>query len=569
MTTCSPAAEPGGGLFFVKLVSQMLPLDHPMICRNPLRRLLLVVVTLILSLSSATAEEMMARELLSRLILSSGSAQTEIATELNNYGDGIIKEVIAGWRVGEVATWTQGERTRALLRRADGTYEDIKTGVRVDPGGGEKISRASRKLRKKLRRVVDFLDLNSADPLERIRAVEKLGLSQKAEYLEVLRDRLPRQQDEAVRAAFAEALNITLLKNGNPEEQLIAVQELGESSSFPARDFIVLLKEETRDEVLSKAAEEALQKIDRTQRQREFFGTIVRGLSTGSVLLLVAYGLAITFGLMGVINMAHGEFIAIGGYTVYVVQGWFASAFGEGSAAYESYFLVALPLAFLTAAFCGVLLERGVIQFLHRRPLESLLATWGISMILQQLIRLKFGAANVAVSSPQWLFGSVSSFGISLSYNRLFLVCFAFLVIVGTWVLLNKTSWGLHVRATMQNRVMASCLGVRSARVNVMTFAYGSGLAGLAGAFLSQIGNVGPEMGQTYIVDSFMVVVVGGVGNLMGAAVSSLGIGMVDQALQPLLGPVMGKITVLFAIILFLQFKPGGLFPSRTRSLDE
>ena len=190
-------------------------------------------------------------------------------------------------------------------------------------------------------------------------------------------------------------------------------------------------------------------------------------------------------------------------------------------------------------------------------------------MIIQQVIRLQFGAANVAVSSPQWLFGSYEFHGVSMSYNRLSLIAFAIFVIVATWFLLNKTSWGLHIRATMQNRKMASSLGIRSSRVNMMTFAYGSGLAGLAGAFLSQIGNVGPSMGQTYIVDSFMVVVVGGVGNLLGAALSSLGIGVVDQGLQPLLGPVMGKITVLFGIILFLQLRPGGLFPARTRSLED
>jgi len=364
-------------------------------------------------------------------------------------------------------------------------------------------------------------------------------------------------------------LNTSLLKNGSSEEQLDAVKALGDGAFFPARDFIETLSNETEDEELKKACATALKKIDSEQKRVEFYGSVVRGLSTGSVLLLVSYGLAITFGLMGVINMAHGEFIAIGGYTVYVVQGLFASWFGVGSSGYEWYFVCALPMAFLVSGFFGILLERGVIQFLYRRPLESLLATWGISMIFQQLIRLKFGAANVSVSSPQWLFGSFEAGGVSMSYNRLFLIAFALFVIFATWLLLNKTSWGLHVRATMQNRLMASSLGIKSARVNMMTFAYGSGLAGLAGAFLSQIGNVGPSMGQTYIVDSFMVVVVGGVGNLLGAAISSMGIGMVDQMLQPILGPVIGKISVLLGIILFLQLKPGGLFPSRSRSLDD
>lgn len=514
------------------------------------------------------ADDGEARRLLAQLIITEGEEQAQVVTELYDYGDPIIKDVIAGWRVGEVSLYEQDGQTLALLKRGEGTYEEISSGATIDPGGEEKVARASRRLRKKLRRVVDFLDLSSRDPAERINAVEKLGLSQKAEYVEVLRERLPRQTDEGVKEAFIEALNISLLKNGTAEERLQAVKDLGESGSYPARDFIEAIRTGEESEELIQASGVALEKIDSEQKRREFFATIVRGLSTGSVLLLVSYGLAITFGLMGVINMAHGEFIAIGGYTAYVVQGWFAAIFGVGSPGYEWYFVVALPLAFMTSALGGVLLERGVIQFLYRRPLESLLATWGISMMLQQVIRLKFGAANVAVASPQWLSGGASAFGIDLSYNRLLLIVFAFLVILVTWLLLNKTNWGLHVRATMQNRQMASSLGIRSTRVNMMTFAYGSGLAGIAGAFLSQIGNVGPEMGQTYIVDSFMVVVVGGVGNLLGAAVSSFGIGMADQAFQHL-GPVMGKITVLFSIILFLQFKPGGIFPSRSRSLDE
>ena len=283
----------------------------------------------------------------------------------------------------------------------------------------------------------------------------------------------------------------------------------------------------------------------------------------------VAYGLAITFGLMGIINMAHGEFIAIGGYTVFVVQNWFADTYGVGTTGYESYFLWAIPIAFLTAACFGALLEIGVIRFLYKRPLESLLATWGVSMLIRQGLRMKFGSANVMVDAPQWLSGNISVGDVTMPYARLFVIGFAVVVVFITWFILRRTKIGLHIRATMQNRQMASSLGIPAKRVNLFTFAFGSGLAGLAGAFLSQIGNVGPEMGQTYIVDSFMVVVIGGVGNLLGAAISSMGIGMFDQGLQPILGPVLGKVLVLIAIILFLQWRPGGLFPSRSRSLDD
>ncbi|MGJ8697326.1 MAG: urea ABC transporter permease subunit UrtB [Verrucomicrobiaceae bacterium] len=533
----------------------------------PLKHLFgaLIILTLV---GVGKAEETEARRLLSELILDQSSQEVDRVTPLYDHGDTIIKDTIAGWRIGEVFTLKQGDTEVALLKRGE-SFEDILSGSIQQATGDETINRASRKLRKRLRRVVDFLDLSSNDPQERIDSVLKLAKTQKIDLIEVIEERVDRQKDPEVLAAFHEALNILHLKHGTREQQLKAVADLGEQRSFGARDFIENLRLETEDEAIQAAAVSALKKIDSAQKWRDFYGSLVHGLSTGSVLLLVSYGLAITFGLMGVINMAHGEFIAIGGYTVFVIQGLFADLYGVGSTAYEWYFVVALPCAFLTSAFCGVLLERSVIQFLYRRPLESLLATWGVSMIIQQLIRLKFGAANVSVSSPEWLSGSFQAAGLSMSYNRLSLIAFALLVIVATWILLNKTNWGLHVRATMQNRLMASSLGINSTRVNMMTFAYGSGLAGLAGAFLSQIGNVGPSMGQTYIVDSFMVVVVGGVGNLLGAALSSMGIGMTEQILQPFLGPVMGKITVLLAIILFLQFKPGGLFPSRSRSLDD
>jgi urea transport system permease protein len=235
----------------------------------------------------------------------------------------------------------------------------------------------------------------------------------------------------------------------------------------------------------------------------------------------------------------------------------------------DMYFVVALPASFLMAAAVGLVLERTVIQFLYRRPLESLLATWGISLVLQQLFRLIFGANNVQVSSPTWLSGNWTVNDVVFGWNRVFVIGFAVLIIVATWLVLNKASLGLLIRAVMQNRNMAACMGVRTDRVNMLTFSFGCGLAGLAGAFLSQIGNVGPSLGQNYIVDSFMTVVVGGVGNILGTVISALGIGMADQSLQQYLGnPVIGKILVLAAIILFLQWRPAGLFVTRSRSLD-
>jgi urea transport system permease protein len=250
------------------------------------------------------------------------------------------------------------------------------------------------------------------------------------------------------------------------------------------------------------------------------------------------------------------------------VQNLFKGWFGTEGSGFACYFVAALVVSFLAGGLVGLVLERGILRFLYKRPLESLLATWGVSLVLQQIFRHVFGAANVQVSSPSWLSGSFVVNDVLLAYNRLFVIGFSVAIVVGTWLLLTRTSLGLQVRAVMQNRIMALCVGVRTDRINMMTFAFGSGLAGMAGACLSQIGNVGPSLGQNYIVDCFMIVVLGGVGNLLGTISASLGVGITDQILQPWLGAVMGKITVLAAIILFLQWRPAGLFSARTRSLE-
>jgi len=524
------------------------------------------------------ADEKSTRALLVEIVHADGDDARQAAAleALALEGEPIIGTFYEAYRAGNIYIKKNATSDIPLVLLKDNKdYSDLLTGETVSPSDELIPSRASRGLRKDLKRIVDLLDLSSPDSAKRIQAADLLGKSQNADYIPELKSRLEKQVDEKVIRAFREAIYISELKNGSDKEKLAAVKALGEMKSLAAKGFIETLLSDYENSSgalalpLRKASRAAIVKIDDHQKIVERIGTLFRGLSLGSVLLLVAYGLAITFGQMGVINMAHGEFIAIGGYTVYLIQNFFVNTFGVGSTAYEWYFVLSLPCAFLGAALAGALLERGMIRFLYSRPLESLLATWGVSMILQQMFRLQFGAANVAVSSPEWLSGSFGIGGVSMSNNRMFLIAFAFVVIIVTWLLMNRTSWGLHVRATMQNRQMASSLGVPSGRVNMLTFAFGSGLAGLAGAFISQIGNVGPSMGQTYIVDSFMVVVVGGVGNLFGAALSSLGIGMVDQWLQPILGPVMGKISVLITIILFLQFKPGGLFPSRSRSLDD
>lgn len=436
-------------------------------------------------------------------------------------------------------------------------------------------------LRTAMKSILDLAGLAATEKSARLQAVETLGMEQDSSRLPALRGRLERESDGEVRHAIREAIALTELKASDPAVVVVACRTLGDLGSIRSQDALKSLSKSSGPE--AKAAQEALRKIEQHLSATNTWGTIFRGLSLGSVLLVAALGLAVTFGLMGVINMAHGEMIAVGAYTTYVVQCIFGpglelSPFGihitlpslkTSGWLYDSYFLFAIPLSFFTAALAGIALERTVIRFLYRRPLESLLATWGVSLVVQQLFRLTFGANNVQVASPRWLSGHWTFSDVSLGWNRVFVICFAIAIVAGVFLLLARTPLGLLIRAVMQNRSMAACMGVRTERVNLLTFGLGSGLAGLAGAFLSQIGNVGPSLGQSYIVDAFMTVVVGGVGSLFGTIFSALGIGMVDQSLQQILGnPVLGKILVLAGIILFLQWRPAGLFVSRSRSLE-
>jgi len=517
------------------------------------------------------------RKMLEELALGRVDSVDDHLNDLVETGDPFIKVFVDAWRVGEIYEYELENAAKVILHRVSEQFELLTSGEALDvPEGREKYlkkSRASRSLRKDLSRITDTIDLASPDLDTRINAALKLGQGQNKDYLPSLRARFERETNEKAKRAFEEAIMISLLKNAEkPEERLGAVVRLGELASLKGRDLVIKIRNKNEtdgDPKLFAAARNSVLKIQKRQSIVENVGSFFRGLSTGSVLLIVAFGLAITFGLMGIINMAHGEFIAIGGYTCYVVQNVFESTFGIQSSVFQWFFWVSLPISFLVAAVIGLVFEKGFIRFLYRRPLESLLATWGLSMVMRQTFRLVFGAANVSVETPSVLNGT-STFGlVSMSDTRLFIVVFAGFVILITWLLLSKTNLGLYIRAVMQNRNMASSLGIPVARVNSLTFAFGCGLASLAGATLSLVSNVGPSMGQTYIVDSFMVVVAGGLGNLIGAGISALGIGVTDQFLQPLLGPVMGKIVVLFAIILFLQWKPGGLFPTKSRSLDD
>jgi urea transport system permease protein len=494
--------------------------------------------------------------------------------------DGSIVPVLMGDPI-------EGSRKIAIRKLSDDTPMLDGTGNQVGVTKFElDLADTSSSLRKAMREVSDLAALADPDVEKRIKAIENSSVGQRQDKLSGLLELQKIETNSKAKKALEQAIAIINLRSDDKAKRLAAAEFLGNRGSLPAFDLlktIALESKKSGDKEMEKAALLAVSRIELHISRINAVGTLFRGVSSGSVLLVVAIGLAITFGLMGIINMAHGEFIAVGAYTTYVVQNVFASGlrlspFGQSfeipglgltGTGMSLYFVVALPLSFLVAALVGLLLERSVIQFLYRRPLESLLATWGVSLVMQQLFRLTFGPNNVQVSSPLWLSGNWTVNDVVFGWNRLFVIGFAVLIIVATWLVLNKTSLGLLIRSVMQNRNMAACMGVRTERVNMLTFSFGCGLAGLAGAFLSQISNVGPSLGQNYIVDAFMTVVVGGVGNILGTVISALGIGMADQSLQQYLGnPVIGKILVLIGIILFLQWRPQGLFVTRSRSLD-
>ena len=356
------------------------------------------------------------------------------------------------------------------------------------------------------------------------------------------------------------------LGSSDKAKRLAAAALLSASSSPNTKTVLIERLATEVDADVKVALQSALAKVQASLAWGDKLGAVFSGISLGSILLLVALGLAITYGLMGVINMAHGELMMIGAYATYVVQGLFQKYL---PGAFDWYLLAAVPVAFLASALMGVVLERSVIRFLYGRPLETLLATWGISLMLQQLVRSIFGAQNVGVENPVWMSGGVQVLGnLSLPYNRLVIIGFAIAVLLGMAWLISQTRLGLFVRGVTQNRPIASCMGVNTARVDTYAFALGSGIAGLAGCALSQVGNVGPDLGQGYIVDAFMVVVLGGVGQLAGTVYAAMGLGILNKFLEGWTGAVLAKIAVLVFIIIFIQKRPQGIFAMKGRSAE-
>ena len=459
------------------------------------------------------------------------------------------------------------------------TEGDLPAYTLVDPVSGTDAGEAppdalakigsNNRLRRSLRTALARFGLSSSDPAVRLGATQDMLRSLDEPTVALLRERKAVETDARVQMAIDTGLAMADLDGTDTAVRLAAIDRLSSRLGSDVRNRLAALVEQSPDgtfvepdAAVRAAAAKALSRIDSRRAIYSAVETLFFGLSLGSVLVLIAIGLAITFGVMGVINMAHGELMMLGAYTTYVVQ----VAMPRHQ---DASILVAIPAAFITAGAVGVLIERTIIRFLYGRPLETLLATFGLSLVLQQLVRSTFSALNRSVATPSWMSGTLQfNEALGITYNRLYIVLFTLIVFSLLLVVLKRTRLGLDIRAVSQNRAMARAMGVRSGRVDAMTFGLGAGIAGVAGVALSQLTNVGPNLGQAYIIDSFMVVVFGGVGNLWGTLIGGMSLGIVNKLLEPYSGAVLAKIFVLVALILFIQRRPRGLFPPTGRAAE-
>jgi urea transport system permease protein len=486
------------------------------------------------------------------------------------------------------------ERALADLTGPDEAAQEAAAAALIREGDPSLLPRleelrdnSERSVRLLLKPIIDLLrnraNLASDSPDVRRSAATDLGTIGHPAALPWLEAALVREPDRWVRYTIEEAINLIRLAGEDQQARLAAAAKLGELRSQNALPTLKdLAKEPAKDALesgdpraheayerqvqMARAAAEAVDRIETWGSWASAVETVFRGISLSSILLLMALGLAIVFGLMGVINMAHGELMMLGAYTTFLTQEAFKAYLPEG--VFDYYFLVAMPGSFLVAGLFGLLLEAGLIRFLYGRPLETLLATWGVSLIMIQGARVIFGDLT-AVAAPSWLSGGMQVLvGVQLPYNRLFIIALSVVCVAGIYALLFRSGVGLRVRAVMQNRDMSACLGIPTRKVDAYTFAFGSGLAGLAGCALTLVGNVEPGLGQNYIVDSFMVVVTGGVGKLAGTIAAALGIGGLNKLLEPAFGAVYGKVLILVLVVLFLQWRPSGLFAIKGRHVE-
>jgi urea transport system permease protein len=494
-----------------------------------------------------------------------GDKETAAAL-ISGSGDPRAEVVLTALLEGELYTTRAGDRL-VVAKESEGGYaiRDAVTDEDLGDVGRRDVSRVTvnNQLRSTLRSMIAGLKLRHEDPDERSAAIREVGESSDLAMLVTLEQLLETEEHGGVRTAIAMALATLNLDSTDAATRLAAIETVGTNVGAHVRTKLTALStNESLDEETRAAALESLKAIERRVAFYELVQTAFFGLSLGSILVLAAIGLSVTFGIMGVINMAHGELMMLGAYTTYVVQLLMPNAIGAS-------LFVAMPAAFLIAALVGIAIERGIVRTLYARPLETLLATFGVSLVLQQTVRSIFSPLNRSVITPDWLSGSVEIVpGLAITLNRLYILIFSLLVFAALLVVLRYTRFGLEMRAVTQNRAMARAMGIRTDRVDALTFGLGAGIAGLAGVALSQLTNVGPNLGQAYIVDSFMVVVFGGVGSLWGTLVSGLSLGVASKLIEPAAGAVMAKIFVLIFLIIFIQKRPRGLFPQKGRAAE-
>jgi urea transport system permease protein len=525
-----------------------------------------VLVSGVLAALTTGAQAGPYEDALSRFSADSFDQTIEGINEVVASGNALAAPVITALQEGRLLF--SAESKRVFIREQPDRLIDAATGQPA--AGPAPADLAPVRLNNRLRRIVEAalggLTLMAPDPGKRLEAAQAVLRSKDANALPALDQAIAKETDARVKPALIEA-------------RAAVVLYLDSASDADKMDAIDLIRERGDQEALSllgglpanasapvkKAAADAIASIQSSLAIWTAVQNTWYGLSLGSVLLLAAIGLAITFGVMGVINMAHGEMVMLGAYTTYVVQEVIRA---HNPALFDYSLAFAIPLAFLFAGFVGILIERGVIRFLYGRPLETLLATWGLSLIIQQAVRTAFGPTNKDVGNPSWMSGSFDLGHITITYNRLWIIVFTLLIFVGLLALLRYTRFGLEMRAVTQNRAMAASMGIKTSRIDALTFGLGSGIAGLAGVALSQIDNVSPNLGQGYIIDSFMVVVFGGVGNLWGTLVGAFTLGIANKFLEPYAGAVLAKIAILVLIILFIQKRPRGLFALKGRAVE-
>ncbi|RWC49493.1 MAG: urea ABC transporter permease subunit UrtB [Mesorhizobium sp.] len=536
---------------------------------NLFRTIGLMLLFLLATMSSSGAGETDLRGIIAKFATAKGFSEIgAVVHELAAAGDPAVERPLAALADGNL-----------YVRKADSlVFAGKEAGESVqlfDPLSGEASGEAAKdditkiKVNNTLRRVIrdalGTLTLGAKDPAVRIAAADTMFKTPDAANIGPLDTAIASETVASVRALLEQARAASVLVSDRPDaDKLAAIALIGARGDRDAVSLLAAVEANSSDAV-KQAATAAIANINSTLAFWDAGQNIWYGISLGSVLLLAAIGLAITFGVMGVINMAHGEMVMLGAYTTFVVQQVIRTSF---PGLFDWSLVIALPLAFLVSALVGLIIERGVIRFLYGRPLETLLATWGVSLILQQAVRSIFGPTNQEVGNPSWMSGSFNVGQLAITWNRLWILVFALTVFAVLLYVMKRTPWGLQMRAVTANRRMAASMGIRTPWVDALTFALGSGIAGIAGVALSQIDNVSPNLGRGYIIDSFMVVVFGGVGNLWGTLVGAFSLGIVNKFLEPYAGAVLGKIVVLVLIILFIQKRPRGLFALKGRAVE-